>query len=40
MAIARNLLDCLPDEVIAEKTALTVEQVKDLRRKTNGPGEP
>ena len=30
--IARNLLDVLEAEVIAEKTGLTIEQVKNLER--------
>ncbi len=37
--IARNLLDVLPDDVIAEKVGLTIEQVIDLRKEVNERGE-
>lgn len=31
--IAKNLLDVLDDETIAEKTGLSVEEIKELREK-------
>ena len=30
--IAKNLLDVLDDEVIAEKTGLSIEEVRNLRK--------
>ena len=33
--IAINLLDILEDDIIAEKTGLSIEEVKELRKKNS-----
>ena len=35
LEIAKNLLDVLTDEIIAEKTGLSIDIVKDLRKKNS-----